>query len=143
MAMHFGYPLVIESLQMDVNTRYEQGLSHHYNLVSLLPAYRYVANLNLSWLLKTQSKVVLVIYISSSIFVQATKTEQDYTQAEMDEKAAENNQDQADGGDESNLSEVGVNGSTVWTNSEIGGGNDTNISVFILCCCIQMTQCSF
>lgn len=51
----------------------------------------------------------------------------------MDEKALENNQDQADGSDESNASEVGGNGSTIWTNSEIRGGNDTNISgVFFL-----------
>lgn len=48
----------------------------------------------------------------------------------MDEKVSENNQNQADGGDESNSSEVGVIGSTIWTNSEIRGGNDTNIVVY-------------
>lgn len=50
----------------------------------------------------------------------------------MDEEALENNQDRADGVDESNSSEVGVNGSTVWTDSEIRGDDDANISVFLL-----------
>lgn len=49
----------------------------------------------------------------------------------MDEKSSENNQVQADGGDESNSSEVGVIGSTIWAISEIRGGNDANISVFL------------
>lgn len=51
----------------------------------------------------------------------------------MDEKSLENNQAQADGGDESNSSEVGVIGSTIWAISEIRGGNDANISVFYAC----------
>ncbi|XP_053353436.1 protein SIX6OS1 [Clarias gariepinus] len=50
---------------------------------------------------------------------QVTKTEQENLQIEMDEKALENDHDQADGVDESNLSEVGVIGSTVWAESEI------------------------
>lgn len=49
----------------------------------------------------------------------------------MDEKALENDHDQADGVDESNLSEVGVIGSTVWAESEISRGNDTYL--FFLC----------
>lgn len=61
----------------------------------------------------------------------------------MDEKALENNQDHADGGDESNSSEVGVIGSTVWTNSEIRGGNDKIFLLFFYPCCIQMTLYSF
>ncbi|XP_027006733.2 uncharacterized protein LOC113645388 isoform X5 [Tachysurus fulvidraco] len=50
---------------------------------------------------------------------QGTKTEQEDVQIEMDEKALENNQAQTDGGDESNSSEVGVIGSTIWAVSEI------------------------
>ncbi|XP_053089931.1 probable serine/threonine-protein kinase kinX isoform X2 [Pangasianodon hypophthalmus] len=50
---------------------------------------------------------------------QGNKTDHEDVQIEMDEKASEKNQDQADGGDESNSSEVGVIGSTIWTNSEI------------------------
>ena len=41
----------------------------------------------------------------------------------MEEKATENNQDQADGCDESNASQVGAIGSTVWTKHEIRCGN--------------------
>lgn len=52
----------------------------------------------------------------------------------MDEKALENNQAQADGGDESNSSEVGVIGGTIWAVSEIRGGNDANISFFFYGC---------
>ncbi|XP_060786316.1 protein SIX6OS1 [Neoarius graeffei] len=52
---------------------------------------------------------------------QAANAEQEDVQIEMDENALENNQDQADGGDESNSAEVGVIGSTIWTNSEIRG----------------------
>ncbi|KAF5891561.1 protein SIX6OS1-like isoform X2, partial [Clarias magur] len=51
--------------------------------------------------------------------LQVTKTELENLQIEMDEKALENDHDQADGVDESNLSEVGVIGSTVWADSEI------------------------
>ncbi|KAF7709733.1 hypothetical protein HF521_016583 [Silurus meridionalis] len=50
---------------------------------------------------------------------QATKTEQEDIQIEQDEKCLEKNQDQADGSDESNSCEVGVTGSSLWTNSEI------------------------
>ncbi|KAK3569064.1 hypothetical protein QTP86_021534 [Hemibagrus guttatus] len=62
--------------------------------------------------------------------VQGTKTEQEDVQIEMDEKSSANNQAQADGGDESNSSEVGVIGSTIWAISEIRGdhsqGSDQN-----------------
>lgn len=77
-------------------------------------------------------KIVVVINIFFFISaVQVTKTEQENLQIEMDEKALENDHDQADGVDESNLSEVGVIGSTVWAESEISRGNDTYL--FFLC----------
>ncbi|KAL7882041.1 hypothetical protein AOLI_G00088900 [Acnodon oligacanthus] len=50
---------------------------------------------------------------------QGTETEQDDAQIEMEEKATENNHDQADGCDESNASQVGAIGSTVWTKHEM------------------------
>lgn len=67
---------------------------------------------------------------SHQFLVEATETEQEDIKAEMDKKVLENNQDQADG-DESHSTDVGVNGSTVWTNPEISGGNDTNIFVLL------------
>ncbi|XP_058248956.1 protein SIX6OS1 [Hemibagrus wyckioides] len=60
---------------------------------------------------------------------QGTKTEREDVQIEMDEKSSENNQAQADGGDESNSSGVGVIGSTIWAISEIrdhSQGSDQN-----------------
>ncbi|XP_053537092.1 protein SIX6OS1 isoform X2 [Ictalurus punctatus] len=65
----------------------------------------------------TQSEVDMTSHQDSQL--QDTETEQEDVHIEMDEKALENNQDHADGGDESNSSEVGVIGSTVWTSSEI------------------------
>ncbi|TSK92939.1 hypothetical protein Baya_5653 [Bagarius yarrelli] len=56
---------------------------------------------------------------------------------ETDEKVPENIQDQADGGDESNSSEVGGIGSTVWTNAEIGGGFCADIHEKCLGICKQ------
>ncbi|KAL6484447.1 hypothetical protein MHYP_G00064920 [Metynnis hypsauchen] len=50
---------------------------------------------------------------------QGTETEQADAQIEMKEKATENNHDQADGCDESNASQVGAVGSTVWTKHEM------------------------
>ncbi|XP_017546938.1 coiled-coil domain-containing protein 18 [Pygocentrus nattereri] len=50
---------------------------------------------------------------------QGTETEQDDAQIEMEEKATENNHDQADGCDESNASQVGAIGSIVWTKHEM------------------------
>ncbi|KAF4087186.1 hypothetical protein AMELA_G00092710 [Ameiurus melas] len=66
-----------------------------------------------------QSEVDMTSHQDSQL--QDTETEQEDVQIEMGEKALEKNQDQADGGDESNSSEVGVIGSTVWTHSEIRG----------------------
>ncbi|KAI4893004.1 hypothetical protein NFI96_027334, partial [Prochilodus magdalenae] len=50
---------------------------------------------------------------------QGTETEQDDVLCDSEEKATENNQEPADGCDESNASQVGAIGSTVWTKHEI------------------------